>query len=61
MKTWKRIQKVAIAVGMIYGLWLGCNVDATGKDSINGMVIVALAVVLALSLLMPEAKQEENL
>lgn len=60
MKTFRKLQKVAIAVGMVYGLWLGCNVDATDKDSISGMVIVALAVIVALSMLMPEGRKEET-
>lgn len=61
MKTWRIVQKIAVSTGMIYGLWLGCNVDATDKDSFNGMVIVVLAVIVALSMLIPESKQEENL
>lgn len=60
MKTFRKLQKVAIAVGMVYGLWLGCNVDATSKDSISGMVIVVLAVVVALSILIPEGRKEEK-
>lgn len=61
MKTFRKLQKAAIIVGMVYGLWLGCNVDATDKDTFSGMVCVALSVIVALSLLMPDAKQEENL
>lgn len=45
---------------MVYGLWLGCNEAATNKDSISGMVIVALAVVVALSMLIPEGREEET-
>ena len=29
MKTFRKLQKVAIVVGMVYGLWLGCNEAAT--------------------------------
>lgn len=61
MKTFRKIQKAAIVVGMAYGLWLGCNEAATDKDSISGLMIVALSVIVALSLLMPDAKQEESL
>lgn len=61
MKIFRRLQKAAIVVGMVYGLWLGCNEAATDKDSISGLMIVALSVIVALSLLMPDAKQEENL
>lgn len=60
MKTFRKLQKVAIVVGMVYGLWLGCNEAATDKDSISGMVIVALAVVVALSMLIPEGRKEET-
>ena len=59
MKTWRRIQKTAVAIGMIYGLWLGCNESASARDIF--MVIVVLTVVVALSMLLPEARQEENL
>lgn len=59
MKTWRRIQKVAVAVGMTYGLWLGSNVDATAADSRNAFVIVVLAAIVAISLCMPENGKEE--
>lgn len=61
MKTWKRIQKISVVVGMIYGLWLGCNVDATDSDSVNAFVIIVLSLIVALSLCMPDARQEDNL
>lgn len=51
MKTWIKIQKASIIAGMAYGLWLGCNIDATDKESFSALVIVALAVVVALSML----------
>lgn len=59
MKIFRKLQKAAIIVGMVYGIWLGANVDATSKDSISGMVIVALAVVVALSMLIPDKKNTE--
>lgn len=59
MKTWRRIQKVAVAVGMTYGLWLGSNVDATPADSRNAFVIVVLAAIVAISLCMPDNGKEE--
>ena len=58
MKTFRKLQKAAIIVGMVYGIWLGANVDDTSKDSISGMVIVALAVVVALSILVPTDKKD---
>lgn len=51
MKTWRRIQKIAVAVGMSYGLWLGTNVDATDVDSRNAFVIIALSAIIAISLM----------
>lgn len=42
MKTWRTIQKIAVAVGMTYGLWLGTNVGATDADSRNAFVIIIL-------------------
>ena len=54
MKTWRTIQKIAVAVGMSYGLWLGTNVDATDVDSRNAFVIIALSVIVAISLYMPD-------
>ena len=61
MKAWRNLQKVAVAVGMTYGLWLGCNIDATSKDGVNAFVIVMLAVVVALSLCFDDSKREKSL
>ena len=58
MKTFRKLQKAAIIVGMVYGIWLGANVDATSKDSFSGMVIIVLAVVVALSMLVPTDKKD---
>lgn len=60
MKTWRRIQKIAVAVGMTYGLWLGANVDATSADSRNAFVIVALTAMVALSLCIDNDKKQEK-
>ena len=51
MKTWRTIQKIAVAVGMSYGLWLGTNVNATDADSRNAFVIIALSAIIAVSLM----------
>ena len=51
MKTWRTIQKIAVAVGMSYGLWLGSNVNATDADSRNAFVIIALSAIIAISLM----------
>lgn len=51
MKTWRTIQKIAVAVGMSYGLWLGTNVNATDADSRNVFVIIALSAIIAISLM----------
>lgn len=51
MKTWRTIQKIAVAVGMSYGLWLGTNVNATDADRRNAFVIIALSAIIAISLM----------
>ena len=51
MKTWRTIQKIAVAVGMSYGLWLGTNVNAKDSDSRNAFVIIALSAIIAISLM----------
>lgn len=61
MKIWRRIQKAAIAVGMIYGLWLGCNVDATDKDGASGFIMVVMAAVIGISMYTSDNKQEKSL
>ena len=58
MKTWRTIQKIAVAVGMTYGMWLGTNVDA---DSRNAFVIIVLSVIVAISMYTPDKEQEKNL
>lgn len=60
MKTWRLFQKVAVAVGMTYGLWLGSNVDATVADSRSAFVIVVLSAIVALSLATPDKKDTET-
>lgn len=54
MKTWKIVRKIASAAGLIYGMWLGTNVDATDADGRNAFVIVVLSAIVALSLCMPD-------
>lgn len=59
MKTWRTIQKIAVAVGMTYGMWLGTNVDATDADGRNAFIIIVLSVIVAISLCMPDSGKEE--
>ena len=61
MKTWRTIQKIAVAVGMTYCMWLGTNVDATDADSRNAFVIIVLSVIVAISMYTPDKEQEKNL
>ena len=61
MKTLRKIQKVAIAVGLIYGFWLGCNVDATERDNTSAFIMVALAPVIGISMNIPNKEQEKSL
>ncbi|WP_315352467.1 hypothetical protein [Phocaeicola abscessus] len=60
MKTWRTIQKIASAAGLIYGMWLGTNVDATDADGRNAFVIVVLSAIVALSLCMPDKTDTET-
>ena len=60
MKTWRTIQKIAVAVGMTYGMWLGTNVDATDADSRNAFVIIVLSTIVAISLCMPDKTDIET-
>lgn len=61
MKTWRKFQKVVIAIGLVYGLWLGGNVNATSKDSTNAFVIVSLSAIVAISMYTPDKEQEKSL
>jgi hypothetical protein len=61
MKTLRRIQKIAIAVGLIYGFWLGCSMDATARDSTSGFIMVALAAVIGISMSIPNKEQKKSL
>lgn len=60
MKTWRIVRKIASATGLIYGMWLGTNVDATDADGRNAFVIVVLSVIVALSLCMPDKTDAET-
>ena len=46
MKSWRIVQKIASAAGLIYGMWLGTNVDATDADGRNAFVIVVLSAIV---------------
>lgn len=61
MKTWKLIQKISIIIGLAYGFWLGCNVDATERDSTSAFIMVAMAAVIGISMYTPDKKQEKSL
>lgn len=60
MKLLRTIQKVAIAVGMIYGFWLGCQSEATPAEYNSAFLIVALVIVIAISLFSEDIRKEEN-
>lgn len=60
MKTWRIVQKIASAAGLIYGMWLGTNVDATDADGRNAFVIVVLSAIVALSLCLPDKTDTET-
>ena len=59
MKTWRTNQKITVAVGMTYGMWLRNNVDATDADSRNAVVIIVVSAIVAISRCMPDSGKEE--
>lgn len=61
MKILRKIQQIAIVVGLIYGFWLGCNVDATEIDNTSAFIMVALAAVIGISMSIPNKEQEKSL
>ena len=61
MKILRKIQQIAIVVGLIYGFWLGCNVDATERDNTSAFIMVALAAVIGISMSIPNKEQEKIL
>ena len=61
MKTWRLVQKVAVVIGLAYGLWLGGNADATDADGRNAFVIVSLSVIVVISMCTPDKEQEKIL
>lgn len=50
MKTFRTIQKIAVAIGLCYGVWISNKVDAGSGDIATGLVIVALSIVIAIGL-----------
>lgn len=60
MKAWIRLQKIAIAGGIIYGMWLGTNVEATSQDARSAFVIVTLASLGGLSLLVYDQQEKSR-
>lgn len=60
MKTFRRLQKIAFTIGIIYGLWLGSNVNATDKDATSAFVIVTLSLVIIISMFIPEKEPDSN-
>ncbi|RHI05156.1 hypothetical protein DW182_15690 [Bacteroides sp. AM16-24] len=60
MRTFRKIQKIAFTIGIIYGLWLGINVNATDNDATAAFVIVSLSLVIMLSMFIPEKSGKSN-
>lgn len=50
MKTLRKLQIVATTIGLIYGFWLGANIDASGRDIRSAWVIIVLSLIIAVSL-----------
>jgi len=60
MKLLRTIQKVAIAVGIIYGFWLGCQTGASPAQYNSAFLIVMLVIVIVFSLFSEDIKKEEK-
>ena len=60
MKTFRRIQKIAAAVGLVYGFWLSNQLEATGQDIRTGLLLVALGIVVLLGMVLPEEMKNEE-
>lgn len=50
MKTLRRLQIVTTIIGLIYGFWLGANMEASDSEIRSAWVIIVLSLVIALSL-----------
>ena len=60
MKTFRRIQKIAAAVGLVYGFCIRNQMEATGQDIRTGLLLVALSIVVLLGMVMPEEMKNEE-
>lgn len=54
MKTFRRIQKLAVIIGLICGIWLAARTDASSGEMFCGLVTATLSALLSLSLRMEE-------
>ena len=54
MKTFRRIQKVAVVIGFTCGAWLAARTDASSGEMICGLVTATLSALLSLPLRMEE-------
>ena len=59
MKTFRTIQKIAVVIGLIYGVWVSNKVDAGSGDIVNGLIIVALSIVISIELAIVPMSEEE--
>lgn len=50
MKTLRKLQIAATVIGLVYGFWLGANIDASGRDMRSAWVIIVLSLIIAISL-----------
>ena len=60
MKTFRCIQKIAAAVGLVYGFWISNQMEATGQDIRTGLLLVALSIVVLLGMVLPEEMKNEE-
>lgn len=61
MKTLRKLQIAATVIGLVYGFWLGTNIDASGRDMRSAWVIIVLSLIIAISLsARKRAKLDDN-
>ena len=54
MKTFRRVQKLAVVIGLACGIWLAARTDAGTGEMFCGLVTAALSLLISLSLQMEE-------
>ena len=49
-KHWNNLKRVAVIVGLVYGLWVGAHNGCTDQDVFSGFAIIVLSLIVGFSL-----------